>query len=461
VKLLWVGLFSAAILFSGLGKTPLWDRDETEYAQSAVEMQSNNEWLIPTLEGQPFIEKPILLFWLVRLSYMAFGVNEFAARFPAALFGVLTCLAAGFLGKTLYGARAGFWSGMVLSSMILFAGGFRLLLTDPFFVFFTTLALAFYARSSLFLSYLFTGLAVLAKGPIGLFPAGVFMVYEWAQNRYQLDGRVFKSIAGHAACAALSCSIAAPWFLYSMSKEKAATTTFFAYDNLARFFQSFEGHSGPAFYYVIVLALGTLPWTFHLIAALKKSWRERGSQSLPMQGGDLLLAVWTVVLFVFFSVSATKLPHYMFPVLPALACWIGKLIAEEPQREKSAARICGGTLVFVLFAVFVLLPKVDSYRVMKPIGLALKANTPPEAKVYGYFVSEPSLFFYGGRLFPFIEQGSLDDLLSQKEPVYVITKESRLNETPPKVPFKIVERAKGFAENGGKMTVLLLSNQVQ
>lgn len=447
---LWIAIFAAAILFAGLGKSPLWDRDETEYAQAVVEMQQKNEWLIPTLEGRPFLEKPILLYWVTRLSYKAFGVNEFSARFPSALFGVLTCMAAAYLGKALYGARAGFWTGMSLASMFLFAGGFRLLLTDPFFVFFSTLAFAFYARSYLFLAYLSIGLAVLAKGPIGFFPAAVFVLYEWAGGKFTLK---------HAAFWLVSCAVAAPWFLYSFAHARAETSTFFLYDNLSRIFQSFEGHGGPMFYYVIVLFLGVLPWTFLLISALKKDWLRRSARKEPLSGGDILLALWALSLFILFSLSATKLPHYMFPVLPALAILAGKFISEDPQREKSAFKICGGTLIFFLALVQFVLPAVDRRRVMKPIGAALKENAPAEAKVYGYFVSEPSLFFYGGRLFPLIENGTLDDLLAQKGPVFVITKESRLNDAPPKTPFKTVARAEGFAENGGKMTLYLLSNE--
>jgi len=451
MRLLGITLFATIILFAGLGKSPLWDRDETEYAQAVIEMQQKNEWLIPTLEGQPFLEKPIFLYWVTRLSYKVFGVNEFSARFPAALFGVLTCLAAVYLGKTLYGARAGFWAGMILASMFLFAGGFRLLLTDPLFVFFTTMAFTFYARSSLLLAYLSIGLAVLAKGPIGFFPAVIFVLYEWMQGKFSLK---------HAAWVGVSLAVAGPWFLYSFSHARAATSTFFLYDNLSRLFQSFEGHSGPAFYYVIVLSLGVLPWTGFLISALRKDWAQRSKRFDPLKGGNLLLALWSLSLFILFSLSATKLPHYMFPVLPALACWIGKFISEDTQREKFAFKICGGTLILFLSVIQFVLPAVDRHRVMKPIGAALK-NVPENAQVYGYFISEPSLFFYGGRLFPLIETGTLDDLLSQKDPVFVITKESRLKDAPPKTPFKTVERAEGFSENGGKMTVLLLSNNQQ
>jgi len=202
-----------------------------------------------------------------------------------------------------------------------------------------------------------------------------------------------------------------------------------------------------------------LAWTFLLASALKKNWLLRSARKEPLSGADLLLALWALSIFILFSMSATKLPHYMFPVLPALACLVGKYVSEDPQREKNAWKICGGTLIFFLALIHFVLPAVDRYRVMKPIGVALKENAPADAKVYGYFVSEPSLFFYGGRLFPLIEEGTLDDLLSQKGPVFVITKESRFHDVPASVPHKTLARADGFSENGGKMTLRLLSNE--
>ena len=94
---------------------------------------------------------------------------------------------------------------------------------------------------------------------------------------------------------------------------------------------------------------------------------------------------------------------------------------------------------------------------MKPIGLALKSHAGPDSKVYGYSVSEPSLFIYGGRLFPLVEEGSLDDLFRSGRNVLIVIKESQLKDMIVRTPYRILARKKGFAENGGEMTLLLLS----
>ncbi len=458
-------LYSSAILFIGLSKSALWDRDETEYAQAAIEMQTNHEWLIPTLEGRPFIEKPVFLYWAVRASYKIFGVNDFSARFPCALFGVLTVLATALLAQAIYSPAAGFWAGMSLASMFLFAGGFRLLLTDPFFVLFSTLTFLFYALSKkhkhnsisyLSAAYLAMGLGILSKGPIGIFPLCVILAFEW------LDGE--REISKHLSFSLLSAAVAAPWFLYSFSHAKSETSTFFVYDNLMRFFQSNEGHTGPFFYHALVLILGTLPWTFFLFKALRENWQNRLENRIPLQGWDFLLILWAGSIFLFFSVCVTKLPHYMFPALPPLACLLGSYISQNAEREKTSKKILIGTLIFFVSVTQFVLPQVEKQRVMKPMGLAIKEKVPPDAKLYGYYISEPSLFIYSGRIFPYVENESLDALMDQKEPVFAVIPLSRMLKLYPGSsfgPYPVIEIFSGFAENHGDLggSLLLISNQ--
>lgn len=524
--LLIVGAFSGIILFTGLSASALWDRDETEYAQAVLEMQQKGEWLIPTLKGQPFVEKPILLYWLVRVSYLVFGVNEFSARLPSAIFGVLTCLATYLLGTTLFGAQAGLLAGCILPTSFLFVGGFRMLLTDPFFVFFTVLSFWFYAKSlerdepkvvNLAAAYFAIGWAVLAKGPIGFFPVPVFIFFEWMTQKPTGSRRWLKNGFKHLCLVAVSMLVALPWFWYSFSVQKDATSTFFLYNNLFRFLQGTEGHTGPMFYYVLVLALGFYPWSFFLIPFFKKEWEQDRSNE------TLLLLHWFLFLFLFFSICANKLPHYLLPALPPLACLLGKSWKDQIESEgagdvssfegpmiatiftsvllvltplslyafrptyasgrlvfpfglflvfacvafrfiktsewqKSFATLCLGSLVLFWSFSIGALPWIENFRVMKPIALALKKNLSSDSKIYGYFVSEPSLIFYGGRLFPHVENGTIQDLLNQPGQVFVITKESILNRETIQVPYRVVEQREGFAENEGETTLVLLTN---
>lgn len=526
-SLLAVIIFSSLILFTGLGKSALWDRDETEYAQSVIEMQQKNEWLIPTLEGQPFLEKPILMFWFVRISHLLFGVNEFSSRLPSAFFGTLTCVAAYFLGMSLWGRKTGLLSALILSSSFLFVGGYRLLLTDPFFVFFTVLSFVFYVysfqkpdRKKLFLilSYAIMGLAVLSKGPIAFFPAIVFLIFEWITKKVSLKDFITKNFLLHLILLLIPIAIAAPWFVYSFSKEKQATETFFLYDNINRFLKGSEGHIGPMIYYIPVLLLGFFPWSFFSIPYFKKEWNERVLKNSPMKNGTLLLLIWITFVFVFFSFSAHKLPHYMLPLLPPLSCLIGKFwkdqILEKPVSVKlsfvvtiflaillvlvpialyfwrpqyASLRLVipfavflallfwgypfitkenwqvFGTIYISSFALFISfsmlsLPWIEKHRVTKPIGLAVKKYVDSKSELIGYRFSEPSLFIYGQRLFPSIEHIPLDTLLKTSKSVFVVVRETDLKTVSPQTPYTILERKEGFAENGGEMTLLLIKN---
>ena len=106
------------MFFFGLGKMALTDPDETFYAQTAKEMLQSGQWGTPLIFGQPQFEKPVLYYLLVRLSYMAFGINEFSARFPSAIFGVLGVLGVYLLGGVLFSRRSGFFSAFIMTASV-------------------------------------------------------------------------------------------------------------------------------------------------------------------------------------------------------------------------------------------------------------------------------------------------------------------------------------------------------
>jgi 4-amino-4-deoxy-L-arabinose transferase-like glycosyltransferase len=399
-------------------------------------------------------------------------------------------------------------------------------MTDPLFVFLNVLSLWGYIRSRepgagksrLAFSYAAMGLAVLTKGPFGMFPACVFVLSEGLQLRS--FGRWIKeSVLRHAAFSFISILIAAPWFLYTFSIQRGATENFFFYDNLLRVLKGSEGHTGPLSYYLPVLLGGLLPWSFFFFPLVGEEWKNRKRGTWTMDPEFSLLALWVCSLFVFFSVTANKLPHYMLPVVPAAACLLGRFWRDRIQGTSSgsdlplkwtsgllilltlapaalyfvrpqyaslrlsapflvmtmsvmfarylAARndwrrsfitVCFGTILFLTILFHAALPWVEQFRVMKPIGLAIREQVPAQARLVGYRVSEPSLFIYGGRTFPKLEGELLGKILSSSEPTYVVTTESLLNAEAGNVPHRVLARAEGFAENGGETTIVLAAN---
>lgn len=523
-SLLIIAAFSGAVLLAGLSRSALWDRDETEYAQSTIEMAQSGDWLIPTLEGEPFIEKPILLYWVTHAGTEIFGRNEIGFRFPSALLGILCCWLTYLIAQSLWGGDAGLKSALILSSSILFTGCFNMLMTDPLFIFFSLLSLWLYIlaqknpeRSTAYLaaSYVAIGMSALAKGPVAFFPIPVYLLFEYFTREGSAREFVLKNILRCALLSIIPVAIAAPWFLYAFSREKQATSAFFLYDNIFRFLQGMEGHTGPTFYYVIVLAFGFMPWSAFFARAAVQNWRDRASGA-PIRADIFLVLTWTLFLFAFFSNSANKLPHYIAPMLPVMACWAGKFWDDQTERPQKLSATFLWTLVLaglmlmvpiapfamkrphyaslalaapflLLFAQLILarrkaglgdwgrsfllialsgvlflgaaklwaFPWIERFRVMKPIGLAVRKHVPADAALFGYFVSEPSLFIYGGRTFPKIEDVSLDALLIRPEPTYIIVPETWLKSD---ISYEILETASGFAENSGEITLHLIRN---
>ncbi|HEY1372517.1 MAG TPA: glycosyltransferase family 39 protein [Candidatus Binatia bacterium] len=516
-----IALFSFSTFFIGLGTPALWDRDETIYALAAREMQERNEWLVPTIEGKPFLEKPILIYWLARTSYAAFGVDEFSSRLPSAVFGLLTCLTIFFMARPLWGGEAAVFSAIVFSTSLLPAVVFRLFLPDPALTFFSTLALAFYLRSTatagkagrfLLLAYSAMALGFLSKGPIALFPAAIFLMHSWLTRKRALPALRYLWLVG------LTLVLAAPWFAYALYTQEESMAKFFLFENLHRFASVIEGHRGNAMYYVPVLLLGVFPWSFFLIFALVSEWKSLGER-LRHDPAVSLFLLWIVIPFAALSLSATKLPHYLLIVFPALACLAGKFLHEAGSRGRSSLNAplvatasftvlivqllvvahfaapryapaaalypfcllsvllliavvfalrgrarhaaflsCAGAALFCAGLFAMSLPWVESLRVMRPIALAAKSAAEHGGEVYRFGVSEPSLSFYSGRYIPSVNEERLDDILRRRVPTYVVVNESKLKKAAPRAAYKIIAKKEGFAESRGPMTLLLIGN---
>jgi 4-amino-4-deoxy-L-arabinose transferase-like glycosyltransferase len=522
----FVAVFSLSTFFLGLGTPALWDRDETTYAIAAREMQARNDWLMPTIEGRPFLEKPILMYWLVRASYAGLGFDEFSSRLPSAVFGFFTCFTIFFMARALWGGEAAVYAAIVFSTSLLPAVVFRLLVPDPALTFFTALAFASYLRSTakaegdrrfLALAYASIALGFLAKGPIALFPAPVFVLHGWLIRR--ASARYFGRLTlRHAFLIGLAVALAAPWFAYAFYTHEDTAARFFLHENLQRFASVIEGHRGNAMYYVPVLLMGMFPWPFFLIAS-SNNLTKKGTGLSAADPDILLFVLWIVIPLTALSLSATKLPHYLLIVFPAIACLTGKFLSDAASGARSlqaplaatasfcvllaaalvvthfaapryapaavlypflllslfsfAATLsafrrrprraiflmCAGAAVFCVGLFVISLHVVENMRVMRPIALAAKRAADRGGVLYRYGVSEPSLILYSGRILPAVKKGGLDDVLSRTDPVYIVVSEAKLKHAAPQTPYTIVAEKTGFAENSGPMTLLLIANR--
>jgi 4-amino-4-deoxy-L-arabinose transferase-like glycosyltransferase len=319
----------AILTLPNLGAATLWDIDEGNNAEAAREMLESDNWTIPTFNFVLRVDKPALLYWLQITCYKAFGINEFAARLPSALAALLGMLATYELGRRMFNCGVGLLAGVVLATAPAFSAAAHFANPDALLTAFTALAfLSFWhgcehgGRGWFVPSGIFTGLAVLAKGPVGVvLPLGVvFLFLLWTRQL----GRLWDRRLGWGVAAFLL--VVAPWYAWvGIDTKGEFLKGFLLTHNFSRYRGTMEGHQGPVVYFLGVLPLGMLLWSSFLVPALAFSFKKLQDEKED-SGALRLLACWIGVYLVFFSLSSTKLPNYILPIYPAIALLLARYL---------------------------------------------------------------------------------------------------------------------------------------
>ncbi|MGA7683435.1 MAG: glycosyltransferase family 39 protein [Terriglobales bacterium] len=387
------------LLFYGLGAFGLLGADEPRYAQVAREMLDRGDWVTPTLNGKPWLEKPPLYYWQAMVSYRVArvfsnggdGVDERSARLPGAIDAAFMIAAIYFFLRQrnkwrdararLSAAEAvsrNFRSGSELDAALITAScagviGFaHAASTDmPLTATFTIALLAWYAwyeserRIALAIFYLCLALGTLAKGPVAPVLAAVIVLLFAAVKR---DWSVLLRTLWIPGIV-LFFAVSLPWYVAVQMRNPDFFRVFILEHNLARFSSNVYHHPQPVWFYLPVFLLAAMPWTLWLIMAvverLRLSWRERreaftGAQAFASEkdSWSLYLLLWMVVPIVFFSASQSKLPGYILPAVPAAALLVSEYLAARRERNikiswplAAAHGILCGLLIFAaLFA---------------------------------------------------------------------------------------------------------------
>jgi 4-amino-4-deoxy-L-arabinose transferase-like glycosyltransferase len=337
-------LLAVAVLawFGTLGVRPLYKGAESRYGEVPREMVASGDWLTPRLNGYKYFEKPPLQYWATAVLFKTLGQSDFAARLWNALTafcGVLLAIAA---GKRLFGAPAGYFAGAVLAGSPLYVAFGQINTLDMGLAFFLSAAVFAFAiaqrerrRHWMLVFWAACAAAVLSKGLIGIvLPLGAIALYVLARRDWTLLSRLELLRGG-----ALFLVIAAPWFVAVSLANDEFFRFFFVQEHFQRFTTHVHGREHPGWFFIPVLALGMAPWLLALVAAWAGAARgEPDTQFRPA----LFLALWAAAVFVFFSLSGSKLPGYIVPILPALAVLIGRWIAlARPARLLAAqALLC-------------------------------------------------------------------------------------------------------------------------
>nr|WP_283102974.1 glycosyltransferase family 39 protein [Acidithiobacillus sp. S30A2] len=349
--LLTIILFAVgAVFFSfDIGNTSLWDIDEPMYAQALKEMIARHDVVTPMLNGVVFPDKPILNYWLMWAGVHFFGMNSLGLRIGSALMGAALVAYLYLVVSRIRNGRVGLITALMTLTALHSTVIFRGTTPDPLLILWVSVALlefySAYIREKkrsfhLLIFYCAMAMATLDKGPIGfLLPGLIITVFLLIQQ----DLRFLLQQGRLAIGVPVFLLLVLPWYLaVGLTTHWVWDSEFFLQQNIGRFDASMQGHKGPFFYYLISICVGLLPWSVFLPQALRHLFqRIRKSQTDHSLG--IFLVIWAVVWTAFFSLSATKLPSYVWeaypPLLTILALYFDDLMTRDACLNRRTATI--------------------------------------------------------------------------------------------------------------------------
>ena len=406
-----------AFYLIGLGSLPILGPDEPRYAEVAREMLLRRDLITPTLGGRPWFEKPPLLYWLMMASYRVLGVNEYAARLGPALCGLITAAFVWWIARSIEAidretngespcSALATWSALVFLASLGAIGFSRAASFDVVLTMTVTGAFAcfFIAQSKLtrqrsddlaisskqnglrLLFYFFIGLSLLAKGLVGvIIPLGVIAAYFVIRREWP-DKQLLRSLLWGTPIALF---VAAVWYGPMILRHGwTFIDEFFIQHHFARFLTNKYRHPQPFYYYLVTLLWLPAPWTAVLASAFfaARRWNWRGRASLDRL--RVFAFAWIVMPLIFFSLSESKLPGYLLPVLPATALLVGERIScfVRARRGEKVMKVTGALLTIV--------GAVGLWYCVRKVGLSLScaiaiASAPLIAGATSLFIPRP------------------------------------------------------------------------
>lgn len=354
------------IFFFNIGNYALMDVDETRYVSMARDMFHSKDFLTLYLNGEYFFEKPPLYFWGECLSFAIFGkINEFTARFPVALYGTLSVLLVYFTGKKIVSQRFGFISALILATTLEFVMLAKFAILDivvtacigfsVMFGFLTQFVQDKNKKYFWWLFYIFSGLAVMAKGIPGfVVPFAVMFFVTLANKTFKQVFRPQYIIPGFL----LFFLIVLPWHMVMFKiHDPLFFREYIIKHHLERFLNSNEiNREQPFYFYIITVLWGLIPWVFSVIAVgvtKLKSFKKFAVENLSDRHKFLVFnGIAFIVTMLFFSSSSTKLityilPVYFFTAFLTGALWEGYMFNDKYKKPVNlSVYILGGICIF-------------------------------------------------------------------------------------------------------------------
>ena len=357
MRIVFILILLTVVYTSFLGDSYLFDWDEINFAESAREMIVTGDYLRVQIDFKPFHEKPPLFIWLQVASMKVFGINEFAARLPNAIIGVLSMLVIYLFGKKLYDSNFGVawiaaYAGSFLPTFYFKSG-----IIDPLFnlfIFTSVFGIYLYYKNQnskkyLLLSSILISLAVLTKGPVGLLLVSItWLIFQLTNKEYfkfKLPDFILFVLIGII-----------PYFIWYTIAYGGETNILFEFiDYHIRLLTTGDaGHKGPFFYHFVVLLFGAFPAS---ILAFKGFKKLENDDHIFNSMNIILICVVLLV----FSLVKTKILHYSSLAYFPLTFFAARgLMRVNKENFKLAYRIIV-SLSIVYFTVFFLIPSLEYY----------------------------------------------------------------------------------------------------
>lgn len=355
LALRWLLVLATALAFLyNLHAIPLFDLDEGAFSEATREMLLRGDFVSTYLNGAPRYDKPILIYWLQAASVSLLGLSEFALRLPSALAASAWVGAVYWIVRDIRDERTALWTALIMVTSLEIPIMGKAATADALLNLWIAASMLFAlrhftrgARRDLYLTYACMGLGLLTKGPVAVVvPGAVTALWCFSTGR----ARPWLQAVLHPGGIALMLAIALPWYIAQYLKEgQAFIDGFFLKHNVSRFSAAMEKHGGGPWYYIPVVLLGMMPYTaliFRAAARPRALWND-----------ELLryALIWFLFIFVFFSLSGTKLPHYVVYGYTGLAIIMACALAKPPRPVWFALP------ALLLFFTLLLLPDLLSH----------------------------------------------------------------------------------------------------
>jgi len=383
-------LVLAAVLALGfdLGGYPLFDPDEGRNAEVAREMAETNDYVLPHLDGLPYLDKPIVYFAAAAAVMEVLGPSETAARLPAYLFTLATLIVVMRFAKRRWGPDTGWLAALALATTLLVLAYARTTIFDSALAFCTTVAILAFWEDRPVLAWAAMGLGAITKGPVAiLIPLATLIPYALLTRGVRLR-RLFP-LAGLAVFAV----VALPWFLAVSYRIPEFPHYVFVRETFERVTTTRFHRTAPFWYYLPILPVAAFPWIVPALGRWKNwRWAWLARRVNPQAQEAMLLTCWVLGPLLFFTLNQSKLPQYLLPLMPPFAL--------------AAARVLGGGIgvasrvYAAIAAAFGAALASLTLWLPAPISLtpAERAAIPPTALALGItLLISAAMVWYAGR----------------------------------------------------------------